>query len=476
MGETQEEELEVTAVSRLIGSFRGVFTLEAGGRVSLSDPGALKGEAADRLARAAVFGSDGERAAARWLVRDLCRQSGIHSSSIQPLSEAMGRGEARGFTTPALNLRGNVYDTARSAMRAMMRLDAGPVVFELARSEMGYTFQDPAEYSAVVHAAALREGMTGPLFIQGDHFQVNAKKYHAGGESRGKEMAALRDLIARAVEAGFYNIDIDASTLVVLERSGLEEQQRDNYERQAELSALVRGRQPEGVEISIGGEIGEVGGKNSTPEEFHAFMRGFRKAFAATSPGKKGVSKISIQTGTSHGGVVLPDGSVAQVSINFGCLREISAIARKAYGMAGAVQHGASTLPAEAFSQFPAHDAAEVHLATEFQNIMLDHEAFPADLRKEMYAWLTANCADERKKGWTDEQFFYKTRKKAWGPFKRATWDLPEATRAAICRSLEEKFAFLFEQLRVAGGRATVERLVKPVEVRVPAPEVLANT
>ena len=26
-------------------------------------------------------------------------------------------------------------------------------------------------------AAALREGFRGPVFIQGDHFQVNAKKY-----------------------------------------------------------------------------------------------------------------------------------------------------------------------------------------------------------------------------------------------------------------------------------------------------------
>ncbi len=460
----------MTAASKLIGSFEGVFSLGPGGALSLPDPRALRGEATDRLVRSAVFGDEEEKGAARWLIRELCRLSGIHSCSIQTLYEAMGRREAGGFTTPALNLRGTVYDTARAAMRAAKKLDAGPVVFELARSEMGYTFQDPAEYSAVIHAAALREGMTGALFIQGDHFQVSSKKYHAGGESRDKEIAALRDLIARAVEAGFYNIDIDASTLVVLERGSLKEQQRDNYERQAELSALVRKVQPKGVEVSIGGEIGEVGGKNSTPEEFRAFMGGFKEAFAAAAPGKRGMSKISVQTGTSHGGVVLPDGSVAEVSIDFGVLKEISAIARREYGLAGAVQHGASTLPADAFSQFPANDAAEVHLATEFQNLMLDHPEFPAGLRKEMYGWLTANCADERKKGWTDEQFFYKTRKKAWGPFKAQAWDLPEATRAAIGRTLEEKFAFLFGQLKVTGHRKTVERFVRPVEVRLPAP------
>ena len=462
----------MSGASAFISGFKDVFTVSAGGEVTITNPGALQGEPTDRLARAAALGTDQEKEASRWLLRELCRLSGIHSASIQGLYDAMGRGEASGFTTPAMNLRGMVYEVARAAMRAAAKLNAGPLVFELARSEMGYTFQDPDEYASVIHAAALREGRNGPLFIQGDHFQIASKKYHAGGETRDAEMAALADLVTRAVKAGFYNIDIDASTLVVLERESVMEQQRDNFERQAELSALVRECEPEGVTISVGGEIGEVGKKNSNPGEFRAFMDGFLEAFKGRG-GSKGISKISIQTGTSHGGMVLPDGSVAAVSIDFNCLREISGIARSEYGMAGAVQHGASTLPSEAFSQFPAHEAAEVHLATEFQNMMLDHREFPAELRKEMYAWLSENCAGERKKGWTDEQFYYKTRKKGWGPFKQQVWDLPAATRTTIMKSLEDRFGFLFEQLGIAGMLPTVERFVKPVEVRHPAPASL---
>jgi fructose/tagatose bisphosphate aldolase len=459
----------VTGSSTFIDSFRDAFTVSPDGEVTIKSAGALRGEATDRLVKAAVFGNETDKETARWLLRELCRLSGIHSCSIQSLYEAMGRGEAAGFTTPALNLRGMVYDMARSIMRASEKLDAGPVVFELARSEMGYTFQTPAEYSSVIHAAALREGMTGPIFIQGDHFQVNAKKYHAGGSLREEELESLRSLVRSAIAAGFYNIDIDASTLVVLERDSVREQQRDNFERQAEFTALVREHQPDGVEVSVGGEIGEVGGKNSTPEEFGAFMDNFEDAFQKRADGAKGISKISIQTGTSHGGVVLPDGSVAKVSIDFECLREISAIARKDYGMAGAVQHGASTLPSEAFSRFPAHDAAEVHLATEFQNMILDHPAFPATLRQEMYSWLSADCAGDRKKGWTDDQFYYKTRKKSWGPFKEQTWELPEEVRGPILDALQEKIEFLFNQLQVAGGREMVTRFVNPVEVKVAA-------
>ena len=80
-----------------------------------------------------------------------------------------------------------------------------------------------------------------------------------------------------------------------------------------------------------------------------------------------GISKISIQTGTSHGGVVLLDGTIAKVSVDFDTLLKLSRIARKQYGMGGAVQHGASTLPEDAFSKFVEAEAVEVHLATNFE-------------------------------------------------------------------------------------------------------------
>ena len=95
-----------------------------------------------------------------------------------------------------------------------------------------------------------------------------------------------------------------------------------------------------------------------------------------------GLSKISIQTGTSHGGVVLPDGSIANVNLDFGILLKLSRAARSAYGMGGTVQHGASTLPENAFGKFVESEAIEVHLATNFQNIIFDH--LPEGLRTEM--------------------------------------------------------------------------------------------
>ena len=422
------------------------------------NPAVRQSSALDELVRRAVFAASEEREQARWLIWEIGQRAGVRPASIHELYLARGRGEVHPFTTPAMNIRVLSYDSARAVFRAALRLDVGALICEIARSEIGYTEQRPAEYVAVMTAAALREGFTGPLFIQGDHVQVNAKKYAVDPEA---ELHAIRTLIDEELHAGFYNIDIDTSTLVDLSQATLDEQQRVNYERAAELTRFIREREPEGVTVSVGAEIGEVGGKNSDVHELQAFMDGYVRTLARLGS-YTGISKISVQTGTSHGGVVLADGSIAKVQLDLDALKALSAEARSKYGLGGAVQHGASTLPPDAFGHFPKCEAIEIHLATNFQNLVLDHPMLPDDLRRELREWVKAECKDEWKKGDTEEQFLYKSRKKAIGPFKRRMWDLPADVRAAIAADLEKTFAFLFEQLRVTGTRAVTDRHVKP--------------
>src|ERR1700722_20807547 len=151
---------------------------------------------------------------------------GVRASSIHSLYMARGRGLVHGFTVPAINVRAMAYDTARSVFRTARRLDAGAFILEIARSEIGYTDQRPAEYSAVILGAALREGFRGPVFIQGDHFQVNSKKFATDPKT---EVGAVKHLAREAVAAGFFNIDVDTSTLVDISRPPIPEQQRANY-------------------------------------------------------------------------------------------------------------------------------------------------------------------------------------------------------------------------------------------------------
>ena len=432
------------------------------GRLSVRNENALRTSKMDALVRQAVFGEGQAKDHAQWMIWETAQAVGVRPASIHDLYAARGRGEVKGFTVPAMNVRGMAYDTARAIFRTAVRMHAGAFILEIARSEIAYTGQRPSEYVTVLLAAALREGFRGPVFIQGDHFQVNAKKFAADPTG---EVAAVKQLALEAVSAGFYNIDVDTSTLVDISLPSLDAQQERNYETAAEIAAYVRSIEPHGLTISIGGEIGEVGTQNSTVPELRAFMNGFVQSLEKRAPGAVGLSKISVQTGTSHGGVVLPDGGIADVKLDLEALEALSKVAREEYGMAGAVQHGASTLPESAFDNFPRIETAEIHLATNFQNILF--EQMPDALRAKIYAWLDENANDERKKGDSDEQFYYKSRKKALGPFKRELWDLPEDVRERIAKAYDRTFGFLFEQLRIGGTSDAVARFVAaPVQRR----------
>ncbi len=457
-------------VKELLDSLQGIVSVAAG-KLQVQDEPRLRSEAIDSLVYDAVFAPEEVKSAARWIIWESGQQLGVLPSSIQELYEARGRGEAGGgYTVPAMNLRALTYDISRAAIRAAIQQNVGPFVFEIARSEMGYTDQRPAEYATVIIAGAIKEGYRGPIFVQGDHFQANRKRWEKDAAA---EIEGIKKLIDEAIPAGFYNIDIDTSTLVDLTQPTVDAQQHNNFFNAADITAYIRVHQPQGITISVGGEIGEVGGKNSTPEELNSYMKGYLAELHSKGAGLKGISKISIQTGTEHGGVVLPDGRIAEVALDFGVLKSLSELARSQYGMAGAVQHGASTLPDEAFHKFVEAECCEVHLATAFQNMLYESRHFPDQLRQQMYDYLHRELADQKKEGQTEEQFLYKTRKNALGPFKKRMWDLPQETKEALGAELQQKFAFYYQQLHVANTRELVERWAKPVKVSRPAPESL---
>src|SRR5688572_21746496 len=282
----------------------------------------------DELVRTAVFSDDAAaKAEARRQIHLRARQSGAVPSSIHSLYRAIGRGEVtRKFTVPAFNIRALTYDVARALFRAAIRHNVGPFIFEIARSEIGYTEQRPGEYAACVLAAAIAENYKGPVFIQGDHFQASAKKW-ATPDGKKSEIKALESLIDEAIAAEFYNIDIDTSTLVNLDFPTRDEQQRENYTYTAHFTKYIRARQPQGIQISIGGEIGEVGKYNTQPDEVRAYIDGVKRELG----GDPGMAKISVQTGTSHGGVPTADGSIAEAKIDFAVLRETTRICRGEY-------------------------------------------------------------------------------------------------------------------------------------------------
>ncbi len=274
-----------TSVTELLGLLGNTARLD-GERLVIVDEEPFRDRTIRDLAWSATFSEDaGVVEAARWLVWEASQALGARSASIQELYLARARGEVHGFTVPAINIRAQTFDMARTIYETARASDVGAVILELARSEQTYTYQRPVEYVTSVLAGAIAAGWGGPVFIQGDHYQFNAKKYAADPEKVTEE---IRGACRQAVEVGYRNIDIDSSTLVDLSLPTVDDQQRTNYERAAELTALIRELEPEGVTISVGGEIGEVGKKNSTVEELRAYLDGFRARARSTGARRGG--------------------------------------------------------------------------------------------------------------------------------------------------------------------------------------------
>jgi fructose/tagatose bisphosphate aldolase len=423
------------------------------GEIEVKNEQKLREFGIDYLIYAGVLSSDATtRHAARVYIRKLAKHFNVFSASIHPLYQAFGEGNIKGFTVPAMNMRTMTYDVAREVFKKSKEHEANAFIFEISRTEMVYTDQTQDELAVCILAAALKEGYEGPVFLQGDHYQFNTKKYKEYPQGQIDEIElSIKDALA----ASFYNIDIDASTLVDLSLPTKDEQQKDNFEMTAILTKFIRKMQPSGITVNIGGEIGHIGDTNSDVGDFEAFMKGYLEKLDNDT---KIISKVAIQTGTSHGGIPNPDGTIKEAKVDFEVIKSIGDVARNKFGLGGPVQHGASTLPNTMFDKFPETGTVEIHLATGFQNIIYDN--MPDALRNTMIDYVKNNFENERAEGWTDEQFVYKLRKKAFGPYKKQMWLLTEDEKDVIRRALADELEILFQKLNILGTAHTVRKYI----------------
>ncbi|MFI5227221.1 MAG: aldolase, partial [Candidatus Limnocylindrales bacterium] len=187
-GEIHPMPTVATSPTDLILALAGVAHLD-GEYLVVDDEAAFRDRAIRDLAWTAAFTPDDATAeAARWLVWEASQELGARSASIQDLYMARARGEVSGFTVPAINIRAQTFDMARVVYEAAEAGGVGAVILELARSEQTYTFQRPMDYATSVLAGAIAAGWRGPVFLQGDHYQFNAKKYAADPEPMTEEI------------------------------------------------------------------------------------------------------------------------------------------------------------------------------------------------------------------------------------------------------------------------------------------------
>ena len=458
-----------SSVSQLIDLLAGSARLD-GDRLVVDDAARFRDATIRDLAWTSAFSDDEATVdAARWLVWEASQELGARSASIHELYAARGRGEVHGFTVPAINLRAQTFDMARTIFETAEAGDVGAVILELARSEQTYTYQRPAEYITSVLAGAIAAGWTGPVFVQGDHYQFNAAKYRADPEKMTEE---IRGACRQAIAVGYRNIDIDSSTLVDLSQPDVDREQRENYLRAAELTALIRELEPAGVTISVGGEIGEVGKQNSTEPELRAYLDGYRRELDARRPGAIGISKVSVQTGTSHGGIPLPGriGRGGQARLRGPPPARRGRPELPAWPAASSTARARCPTSCSTTSR-PSRRPRSTSRPASRTSSSSTRRSRPSSIAQ-IHDWCFANALDERKTDQTDEQFVYSSRKKTIGPFKRQLWELP--TSDEILAAQRRKIAFLFSELQVNDSRAMVDRYVRPIEEHRPRPASLA--
>src|SRR4029078_4570054 len=197
------------------------------GALEIADVARLRADGIRDLAWTAAFGEDPAAVeGAQWTALEAAQELGARSASIHDLYMARARGEVQGFTVPAINIRAQTFDMARIAFETATTEDVGAMILELARSEQTYTFQRPIDYSTAVLAGAIAAHWRGPVFLQGDHYQFNAKKYADDPDGMTQEIERACRL---AIDAGYRNIDIDSSTLVDLTKPRRHGEARREY-------------------------------------------------------------------------------------------------------------------------------------------------------------------------------------------------------------------------------------------------------
>ena len=127
-------------------------------------------------------------------IRQRAQAGGIFPASIQGLYEAIGKGQYQGFSVPAMNIRFTTYDTTRAALRAAKKANAGALLFEIARSEMSYSEQVPADGRFEPYPRWTAPSRPSLALALSDRPDEAAKKFRATLSARPNHIDALLDL------------------------------------------------------------------------------------------------------------------------------------------------------------------------------------------------------------------------------------------------------------------------------------------
>ncbi len=442
----------------VMATLRDVLEIQ-GNSIRVVDDQRLRERAIDDLVYNAVLHpSEAFRYYLSWLIREAAAGQVNYAASAHGLYKVLGGPGAERITLPALSSRALTYDFARACFMGARERAAEAFVFILPE-QRGDGIVSPLEFATCVLGAAIKERHQGPVFLLADHIRPDPQRWRADHD---RELERLHDQIDEAFAAGFCNFDFDAASLVDYTRPGYEEQQQANAWACAELAAYVHGIEPTGVACAVGGVIGELCEKEQNTKEIRAFSDAFIMELADRTPSAPGLSKILLHTGRTQ--PESGDGSVIDLDL----LSDLGEIARREYGLCLGVR-GFAIHAEEQLDRFRDSNVAEVHLPDLFEHIILEHPAC-REVTVQMDHWAEGQLGIERPPGQSDDQFRYYGRKRAITEFKKAMWDLPAESHAAIVQTLKERLTQVFDRTGCTNTAGLVRDAIAIREVKLPAP------
>ncbi|MDO8747534.1 MAG: triose-phosphate isomerase [Candidatus Omnitrophota bacterium] len=387
------------------------------------------------------------------------------------------------------DLEGEVSTTESKAKETAAKLEVQKKLLEYA-DEIFARWSNQIAIKAVIHQTAntLKE------YNQQGYYAriINECDQKLAGETKADKKAGLIKL-RETIERFTQRIKEDPSGLA----KEIVRDQIINAQETAMDTLQVRALEPKGITVTVGGEIGEVGKKNSEPGEFAAFidlynqMLGFMKTKIIQGKeseiiqivgaskeiwskevldtlkikyyvykGVEGLRKIAIQTGTAHG---------VGGQIDFETIKALAEIGKK-YGVV-VVQHGASTLPESEFSKIMENGAGEVHLATDYMTVVL------RDLRtnhQDVYQAILKDSMEKTKK--SEDELWEKPAefRNSLTLIKESVYNLPKESQERIGDQLALKFSNTMRSLGVENTKTLVKTIVQVLPPALPArPQVM---
>ncbi len=167
-------------------------------------------------------------------------------------------------------------------------------------------------------------------------------------------------------------------------------------------------------------------------------------------PGAIGVSKVSVATGTSHGGIPLPDGGVAEVKLDFEVLRVLGEVART-YGARRRRPARREHAAGRAVPPFPTVETAEIHLATGFQNASTSTRPSRRSCTRDRGLVLRRTRPTSARTARPTPSSSTRPARRRSARSSVSLWELD--TKDEILASQAAKVGFLFDQLKVTGTR-----------------------